>query len=43
MVVFSYVHLVTEPLIRVMAEGPDQKELEEICYKIADVVKVQQG
>ena len=33
----------TEPLIRVMAEGPDQKELEEICYKIADVVKVQQG
>ena len=29
--------------IRVMAEGPDQKELEEICYKIADVVKVQQG
>ena len=33
----------TEPLIRVMAEGPDQKELEEICYKIADVVKAQQG
>lgn len=33
----------TEPLIRVMAEGPDQKELEMICHKIADVVKKEQG
>ncbi len=33
----------TEPLIRVMAEGPDQQELEEICNKIADVVKAEQG
>ena len=33
----------TEPLIRVMAEGPDQKELEEICQKIAAVVKKEQG
>lgn len=33
----------TEPLIRVMAEGPDQKELDEICQKIADVVKKEQG
>ena len=33
----------TEPLIRVMAEGPDQQELEEICQKIADVVKKEQG
>ncbi len=33
----------TEPLIRVMAEGPDQQELEEICNKIAGVVKAEQG
>lgn len=33
----------TEPLIRVMAEGPDQKELDEICGKIADIVKQEQG
>ena len=28
----------TEPLIRVMAEGPEQGQLEEICQRIADVV-----
>ncbi|MBR2215323.1 MAG: phosphoglucosamine mutase [Selenomonadaceae bacterium] len=33
----------TEPLIRVMAEGPEQKQLEEICNRIADVVKQEQG
>ena len=29
----------TEPLIRVMAEGPEQGQLEEICQRIADVVR----
>lgn len=33
----------TEPLIRVMAEGTDQKQLEEVCGAIADVVKKEQG
>ena len=33
----------TEPLIRVMAEGPDQAQLETICNAIADVVKKEQG
>ncbi len=33
----------TEPLIRVMAEGPDQSQLESICQHIADVVKKVQG
>lgn len=33
----------TEPLIRVMAEGSDQKQLEEVCTAIADVVKREQG
>lgn len=33
----------TEPLIRVMAEGPEQRQLETICHKIADVVKAAQG
>lgn len=33
----------TEPLIRVMAEGPDQQELENICNRIAQVVKAEQG
>ena len=33
----------TEPLIRVMAEGPEQEQLEEICHRIADVVKKEQG
>lgn len=33
----------TEPLIRVMAEGPDQDQLESICNKIADVVRQEQG
>lgn len=33
----------TEPLIRVMAEGPEQAQLDEICHKIAAVVKEQQG
>ena len=33
----------TEPLIRVMAEGPDQQQLDRICHTIADVVKEEQG
>ena len=33
----------TEPLIRVMAEGPDQEQLDRICHAIADVVKKEQG
>ena len=33
----------TEPLIRVMAEGPEQEQLEAICHRIADVVKKEQG
>ena len=33
----------TEPLIRVMAEGPDQEQLDRICHAIADVVKKDQG
>ena len=33
----------TEPLIRVMAEGPDQAQLDVICNRIADVVKTEQG
>ena len=33
----------TEPLIRVMAEGPDQGQLDIICNRIADVVKKEQG
>ena len=33
----------TEPLIRVMAEGPDQAQLDKICNEIADVVKKEQG
>ena len=33
----------TEPLIRVMAEGPDQAQLDVICRRIADVVKAEQG
>ncbi len=33
----------TEPLIRVMAEGPDQSQLDVICHRIADVVKKEQG
>jgi phosphoglucosamine mutase len=33
----------TEQLIRVMAEGPDQAQLDRICHEIADVVKTVQG
>ena len=33
----------TEELIRVMAEGQNQEELEKICNEIADVVKREQG
>ena len=33
----------TEPLIRVMAEGPDQAQLDRICHACADVVKKEQG
>ena len=33
----------TEPLIRVMAEGPDQSQLDDICNRIADVIKKEQG
>ena len=33
----------TEPLIRVMAEGPDMEELEQICQEVAEVVRHEQG
>lgn len=33
----------TEELIRVMAEGPNQEELEKICQNIAEIVKKEQG
>ncbi|BBB91427.1 MAG TPA: phosphoglucosamine mutase [Methylomusa anaerophila] len=33
----------TEPLIRVMAEGPSQADLDRIVHKIAAVIKEQQG
>jgi len=33
----------TEPLIRVMAEGPDQAQLDEICNRIAAVVRKELG
>ena len=33
----------TEPRFRVMAEGPDQEQLDRICHAIADVVKKEQG
>ena len=33
----------TEPLIRVMAEGPDQAELDQVCNDIADVIKEEIG
>lgn len=33
----------TEPLIRVMAEGPDQEQLDRICHAIVDIVKKEQG
>ena len=33
----------TEPLIRVMAEGPEQGQLEEICQRIADIVRAELG
>ncbi|MBP9484451.1 MAG: phosphoglucosamine mutase, partial [Negativicutes bacterium] len=33
----------TEPLLRVMAEGPDLAQLEELTGKIADVVKQELG
>lgn len=33
----------TEPLIRVMAEGPDQAQLEILCHDIAAVVKDELG
>lgn len=33
----------TEPLIRVMAEGPDPAELEKVCNDIADVIREEIG
>ena len=33
----------TEPLIRVMAEGKNQRQLEKICNSIAEVIKKEQG
>ena len=33
----------TEPLIRVMAEGPDQEQLDELCHRIGDVISIEQG
>ena len=33
----------TEPLIRIMAEGPDQDQLDELCNRIGDVIRIEQG
>lgn len=33
----------TEPLIRVMAEGPEQDQLNELCHRIADTIGREQG
>lgn len=33
----------TEPLIRVMAEGPDPNELEQVCNSIADIIREEIG
>lgn len=33
----------TEPLIRVMAEGPNQNDLERICQTVADCIAREQG
>lgn len=33
----------TEPLIRVMAEGPDQEQLDRLCRMIADCIGREQG
>ena len=33
----------TEPLIRVMAEGPDQEALQSLCQGLADVIGREQG
>lgn len=33
----------TEPLIRVMAEGPDQEQLDELCHRIGHVIRIEQG
>lgn len=33
----------TEPLIRVMAEGPDQAALQSLCQEIADIIGREQG
>ena len=33
----------TEPLIRVMVEGPDQEQLDELCHRIGDVIRIEQG
>ena len=33
----------TEPLIRVMAEGPEQEQLDELCHRIGHVICIEQG
>lgn len=33
----------TEPLIRVMAEGPDQEQLNDLCHRIGDIIRIEQG
>ena len=33
----------TEPLIRVMAEGPEQEQLDELCHRIGHVILIEQG
>ena len=33
----------TEPLIRVMAEGPEQEQLDEFCHRIGHVIRIEQG
>ena len=33
----------TEPLIRVMAEGPEQEQLDKLCHRIGHVIRIEQG
>ena len=33
----------TEPLIRGLAEGPNQEQLDELCHRIGDVIRIEQG
>ena len=33
----------TEPLIRVMADGPEQEQLDVLCHRIGHVIRIEQG